>query len=428
MRVCHNPRPSKRLQLASGRNLCHLQVMGEPAEVISNQVFDEMVALRRELHRHPELSGEERMTSQRIASRLASLPLEVRTGVGGHGIVADLKGQVDGPMVALRADMDALPVVEETGLPFSSQVPGVMHACGHDGHTSMLFGALHLLCERPAIGPVRFLWQPSEETASGARAMITDGALEGVGMIFGGHLDRHYPPGVLAITEGPVNAATDMFRIEIRGKGGHAGRPHETLDAVVAASLLVTALQTIVSREVNPAHPSVVTVGTFTAGTAANVIAGQAVLEGTIRSQDLETRLHLHQAIERISKSIGQLHGAVVDVGIRSGTPVLVNSSEMATLARQAARDALGAQSVVELHTANMGGEDFAEFLQTVPGSYIRIGGQVAGLENQPAHSSRFDFDERAMAAGAVWFAQVARLASQRLCDEALRHDHGGLA
>lgn len=387
-------------------------------ERVPRKVYEEMVELRRELHQFPELSGREEETARRILARLERYPVEVKVGVGGFGIVADLPGTHDGPRVALRADMDALPVVEETGLPFASRHPGCMHACGHDGHSSMLLGALALLHAEPPVGPVRFIWQPAEETASGARAMIEAGVLEGVHLIFGGHLDRHYLPGLFAISEGAVNAATDVFRIEIRGKGGHAGRPHETLDAVVAGSLLVTALQTIVSREVNPAFPSVVTVGVFHAGTAPNVIAGQALLEGTIRTQDAATRSHLYQAIERISKSIGQLHGAAVAVTFTKGTPVLVNQAEMVELCRRAAVETLGYASVVELHTANMGGEDFAEYLQHVPGAYVRIGGQVAGLENQPAHSSRFDFDERAMAAGAAWFAHVARLASVRVTQQ----------
>lgn len=389
------------------------QTMDALHRTVSRRVFEAMVELRRELHQFPELSGREEATAQRIAARLERFPVSVRRNVGGFGIVADLAGAAEGPLVALRADMDALPVFEETGLPFASSTPGCMHACGHDGHSSMLLGALALLHAEPAEGPVRFIWQPAEETASGARAMIGDGVLDGVSFIFGGHLDRHYLPGVLAISEGAVNAATDVFRIEIRGKGGHAGRPHETLDAVVAGSLLVTALQTIVSREVNPAFPSVVSVGVFQAGTAPNVIAGQAVLEGTIRTQDEATRAHLHQAIDRIAKSIGQLHGAKVAVTFTRGTPVLLNTKAMVTLARAAAADVLGQDSVVELHTANMGGEDFAEYLQHVPGAYVRIGGQVAGLENQPAHSSRFDFDERALAAGAAWLAQVARVASR---------------
>ncbi len=387
-------------------------------DVVPQPVFARMTKLRRELHRHPELSGQEEQTAKRIAHELSVLGLESRGNVGGHGLIADLPGAKPGPMVALRADMDALPVFEETGLDFASQIPGKMHACGHDGHAAMLLGAAELLLKEPPPTPVRLIWQPAEETASGAEAMVKAGALEGVSMIFGGHVDRHYPPGVLAISDGPVNAATDYFRIEIKGQGGHAGRPHEALDAVVAGSLLVTALQTIVSREVNPAKPSVLSIGRFDAGTAPNVIAGRAVLEGTIRTQHRDVQEHLHRAVRRISASIGQLHGADVQVEIQESTPLLENLPPMAELARAAARQALGESSVTTLHTANMGGEDFAHYLAQVPGCYVRFGSQIPGLENQPAHSSRFDFDERAMSAGAAWFDRVARLAGERLARE----------
>ncbi len=389
--------------------------MTEYQPPLPRNIFEQMVALRRDLHRFPELSGEEARTAQRIGHELTRLGLDYRGGVGGHGIIADIPGTSEGPRVALRADMDALPVPEETGLPFASEVPGVMHACGHDGHASMLLGAALLLLDKPARRPVRLIWQPQEETASGAQAMIRDGALEGVGMIFGGHLDRHYGPGVLAISSGPVNAATDTFTIAITGQDGHGARPHEALDAVVAGSLLVTALQTIVSREVNPARPSVISVGRFIAGTAPNVIAGRALLEGTIRAQHTDTQEHLHRAIRRIATSVAQLHGAHVDVDIKRLTPVLDNTAEMAALARGAAVAALGQDSVVELATANMGGEDFAHFLTHVPGCYVRFGSQVPGLESQPAHSSRFDFDERSLGAGAAWFAEVARRAADAL-------------
>ncbi len=378
---------------------------------VPHEVYSRMVGLRRDLHRHPELSGEEARTAQRIADELSQLGIACRTGVGGHGVVAELPGREPGPAIALRADMDALPIVEQTGLPFASEVHGKMHACGHDGHAAILLGAAMLLKERPVATPVRLIWQPAEETASGAEAMLRDGVMDSVAMVFGGHLDRNYPAGTLAISEGPVNASTDMFRIEIAGQDGHGARPHEALDAVVAGALLVTALQTIVSRELDPAQASVVSVGSFHAGTAPNVIAGRAVLEGTIRAQLPATREHVHRAIERIARSVGQLHGASVDVNIRHCTPALSNSKEMAALARRAAATCFGEGSVVELLTANMGGEDFAHFLTRVPGCYVRFGSGGEGL-NQPAHSSRYDFDERSMAAAAAWFCEVAHQAA----------------
>jgi amidohydrolase len=382
-------------------------------------VFKKMVSLRRDLHRHPELSDQEEQTAKRIINQLKRIGIPFKSEVGGHGVVAEIPGIAKGPVVALRADMDGLPIHEETGLSFSSVNEGIMHACGHDGHSSMLLGAAEILAQgdSPPL-PVRLIWQPSEENANGAKAMISAGVLENVGMIFGGHLDRHYPPGALIVTQGAVNASTDIFKIVIQGKQGHGARPHETIDAVVVASLLVTALQTIVSREVDPASPSVISVGSLHAGTAYNVIAGTAVLEGTIRAQDGKVRDHLQKAISRIAEAIGQLHGAKVETVLTLGTPPVINTPEMTLLAREAALNVVGEEGVQPLHTVNMGGEDFSCFLDHVPGGYIRFGAQVQGREGFPAHSSRFDFDERALATGAAWFVQMAKVAGKYLDKE----------
>ncbi len=391
--------------------------MGEPLDdLVPQQVYARMVELRRELHRYPELSFKEHQTADRIGARLDDLGIAHRR-VAQTGIVADLPGQHEGPIVALRGDTDALPIVEETGLPFSSEHHGVMHACGHDGHASMLVGAAELLVANPAPLPVRLLWQPAEEKGAGAKAMVAEGVLEGVAAIFGGHLDRHYPPGTLVITDGAVNASTDHFIIRIRGQQGHGARPHEALDAVVVGSLLVTAIQTIVSREINPAHPSVITVGSFTAGTAPNVIAGSATLEGTIRSQDNKVREHLIGSLQRVAQAIGQLHDANVTFELVPGTPALLNDPAVAEVAREAARMVIAPEGVIPMPTANMGGEDFAVFLERVPGCYIRFGSQIPGRENFPAHSSQWDFDETALAIAARWFEAVAHQAARRLLE-----------
>jgi hippurate hydrolase len=309
----------------------------------------------------------------------------------------------------------ALPIFEERGLDVSALNEGVMYACGQDGHTSILLGAAQLLLDKkPPVG-VRIIWQPAEETASGAEAMVAAGCLDNVAAIFGGHLDRHYPPGTLVITPGAVNASTDLFTIEIEGRQGHGARPHEALDAVVVGSLLVTALQTIVSREVDPAHPSVISVGSFHAGAAPNVIAGRASLGGTIRSQSPEVRAHLHRSLHRIADAVGTLHQAKIILNIDMRTPALVNTSAMVDLARDAARRVVSEEQIVELRTVNMGGEDFATYLDHVPGCYIRYGAQVEGRESFPAHSSQFDFDERAMATGAAWLAAAAHVAGERI-------------
>lgn len=385
---------------------------------IDPQIFDRMVSFRRDLHQHPELSWEEQRTSNRVSSELERLGVRHRR-VRETGIVADLPGPKGVPVVALRADMDALPIQEETGLEFASTNPGVMHACGHDGHMSMLLGAAELLVgdggELQA--PVRLIFQPAEERGLGAKAMVEEGALEDVALIFGGHLDRYFTWGSLIVTEGPVNAATDAFKIHITGQAGHAARPHETVDAVVVGSLMVMAIQTIVSREVNPAYPAVVSVGRFDAGTVANAIAGQATLEGTIRTQDSEVRAHFKNSVKRIAESVAQLHSANARVSFVSGTPPVLNLPPETALAREAALRVVSEKKVKQLTQANMGGEDFAYYLEEIPGCYIRFGSRIPNRRNHPAHSSKFDFDERALGVGALWLAEIARVAGRHVAE-----------
>jgi hippurate hydrolase len=386
--------------------------------LIRQEVYDRIVSVRRWLHRYPELSGRETNTAAVIADFLQGLGVPYRTNVAGTGVVADIPGTAGVPCVVLRADTDALPIHEETGLEFASVHAGVMHACGHDGHTAMLLGAAALLSEEKDLpAPVRLIFQPAEEKGTGAQAMIQAGALDGAGLIFGGHLDRHYQPGVIVVAEGAVNASSDNFTIEIIGQGAHGARPHESIDAVVVGSLMIMALQTIVSREIDPARPSVVSVGQFQAGTAPNVIAGQAKLSGTVRAQDASVRRQLLSSIRRIAESIAQLHGAKIHVTVTEGTPPLINPPDMADLARRAAVEAVGEVNVLPLKTANMGAEDFSYYMEHIPGAYVRFGGQVPGKEGFPAHSSKFDFDEEALAVGAAYYQAVAKIAGLRLRD-----------
>jgi len=382
-------------------------------------LYKKLVKVRRDLHQHPELSWQEERTAAKVAEFLTGLGIVFETGVAGHGIVATIPGRDSSRgAVALRADIDALPIHEATGLAFASENDDVMHACGHDGHTTILLGAAALLAAEPELpAPVKLLFQPAEETGKGASTVLETGALDDVAMIFGGHIDRHYPLGTIIVSDGAVNASSDTFSIKISGKGGHGGRPHETVDAVVAGSLLVTALQTIVSREVNPAHPSVISVGTFQAGTASNVIADRAELTGTIRAQDPDVRLYLHDSIQRIAAAVAQLHGAQVEANISVGTPPLINSPAMASLAREAATQIVGEDSVLPLAVANMGAEDFAYYLERIPGCYVRFGTVVEGQEAWPAHSSRFDFDERTLGFAAAYYHAIARVASHHLLE-----------
>lgn len=384
--------------------------------LISTDLLDEIIQFRRDLHKHPELSWQETRTCEKICKKLESWSISYRV-VAGTGIIADLNPGLTKKCIAFRADIDALPVFEETGLEFSSVNNGVMHACGHDGHTSMLLGAVKTLANENLPYSLRFIFQPGEEHGNGATRMIAEGALEDVAAIFGGHVDRHYKPGEIIISEGAVNASTDQFSITINGQGGHGARPHESIDAVVVGSLIVMALQTIVSREVDPARPSVVSVGVFSAGTASNVIAGTAKLEGTIRALDNDVRYYLRQAIERVANSVGQLHNAQVVVEFIDGTPPLYNEVEMTELSRHAARTVIHEKYIKKLHTVNMGGEDFSYYLENVPGSYVRFGSQVKGRESFPAHSSKFDFDERVLAIGAAYFVAMAKIAGKKFLE-----------
>jgi hippurate hydrolase len=377
-------------------------------------LLDWMIEIRRDLHQHPELGWQEVRTAARIESALEDLGLEPRR-VRGTGVVADLAGPDGLPMVALRADIDALPIQEETGLPYTSVNDGVMHACGHDAHAGMVLGAAALLVEDDNLpAPVRLIFQPAEEMGAGAAALVEEGVLDGVGAIFGGHVDRHYPTGTLVIADGIVNAATDEFRIVITGQEAHAARPHEAIDAVVVGSLIVMAIQTIVSREIDPAHPSVVSVGRFDAGSAHNVIAGQAELAGTVRAHETAVREHLRTSLRRVCESVAQLHMARIDLSFEEGTPALINESDMADLARRAGANVVGAEQVrARVRGANMGGEDFSWYLPHVPGCYIRLGARLEGREGFPAHSSRFEVDEHVLAVGAAWFREIAHVAGR---------------
>lgn len=386
---------------------------GAPFEaLVDERVYARMVATRRDLHRHPELGFDVGRTADRVAAHLDEIGVAWRRAAGA-GLVADLPGPGGVPRIALRADLDALPIQERTGLEFASEVEGVMHACAHDGHAAMVLGAAELLAGRELPAPVRLLFQPAEELGGGAKAMIEDGALDGVDLVFGGHLDPHFPTGTLAVTRGPVNASVDTFRIVISGREGHAARPHEGLDAVVVGSMLVMALQTIVAREVAPAEPSVVTVGSFKAGRTANVIAGSAELEGTIRAHGEETRAHLVRSVKRIAESIAAVHGATLEMEFVEGAPVLVNEGRPLEIARAAAIAVVGEPRVTWMKTPNMGGEDFSFYLREARGCYIRFGSRGGDRTSFPAHSSQFDFDESALAIGAAWFSEVALAAGR---------------
>jgi amidohydrolase len=318
--------------------------------------------------------------------------------------------------VALRGDIDALPIDEATGLPFASRVSGVMHACGHDVHATWAVGAAALLAANPAAGDVLVVLQPAEETGSGALSIIESGALDGVRAIFGGHVDRRFEVGQVVADEGPLAASADMFEIELRGGGAHAARPHESRDPIVAAAAVISALQSIVSRRLNPATPGVVTIGSIHAGTAPNVIPDHATLSGTIRAVESESRAMMVAELEHVTKAVAAGFGVDVRIAMSDGTPPIVNPSEPTRWARAAATAVLGASNVVPLGFLNMAAEDFAHYMEHIPGCFMRVGAREAGGAVIPAHSPMFFPAEHSIFVGAAVLAECARTASRALC------------
>src|SRR5918996_2020607 len=315
----------------------------------------------------------------------------------------------DAPVVAVRGDIDALPITEETGLPYASERPGVMHACGHDVHAAWAVGAAYLLSREPAEGDVLIVLQPAEETGRGAPAVLKSGALDGVAAIFGGHVDRRFPVGQVVAQPGPLAASADTFAITLTGKGAHAARPHEGADPIVGAGALIAALQTIVSRRLDPTAPAVLTVGTIHAGTAPNVIPETAALSGTLRAVDTQTRVRLQAEVRRLAEEIARAYGLRAEVTLELGPPPVVNPSGPAGWARRAAQRVLGDNAVVPLGLTNLAAEDFACYLERMPGCFLRIGAREAGGEAIAAHSPRFHAAEESIFVGAAVLAEAAR-------------------
>lgn len=385
---------------------------------MDQRALERLMVLRRWFHQHPELSFQEAGTAQRIMLELDRLGIRYDYAGVGHAVI----GQVDGldetaPAVGLRADMDALPGYETTGAAYASERPGVVHACGHCAHMAMLIGCAGLLTENPPPAPVRLVFQPAEEKGGGARVAIEDGALDGVAAMYGCHVTHEYETGRIMVRDGPVTAQSDGFTIRVRGKGGHGARPHETVDAVVVSGFLITALQTLVSRESNPLHPSVVTIGSVHSGSAANVIAEEAELRGSIRSTRPETRAHIHSGIRRMVGAAAELHDCKISVDIKDGYPPVVNDPLASQIARQAAAETVGADGVIAAEYPSMGSEDFAYYLEKVPGCFVRIGARGPDSVAVPLHSPGFDIDERALGIGAKYFDRVARLSFRHLAE-----------
>ena len=375
-----------------------------------------LVELRRAIHADPELSFQEERTAQKLERALTALNDATVRRVAKTGVVARVRGRDSSlPLVAIRGDIDALPVREETGLPFSSHNEGVMHACGHDVHATWAVGAAALLAQRPAAGDVLVVLQPAEETGRGAPAIIESGALDDVRAIFGGHVDRRFPVGQVVADEGPLAASADMFEIELVGQGAHAARPHESADPIVGAGALIGALQTIISRRLNPANPGVVTIGTVRAGTASNVIPDRATLTGTVRAVDAPSRTLMLDEVRRIAEATAGTYRLTAHVKLDLGTPPIVNPPNATAWARRAATALLGESNVVPLGFLNLAGEDFAHYMERIPGCFLRIGAREAGGVAIPAHAPKFYAAEESIFVGAAVLAETARIASDAL-------------
>jgi amidohydrolase len=368
------------------------------------QVADELVRLRRHLHVHPELSLEERETAAFIAEQLAALRLDdLRTGVGKTGVLGTLRGAKPGPVTLLRADIDALPVRELTQTEYRSQNDGVMHACGHDGHTAILLSAAKTLADRRADvpGTLVFCFQPGEEGLAGNKLMIEDGALENphVDRTFALHLYTGLDVGKVGVRDGAFFASADEFTLRIRGKGGHGGMPHMAQDPVAAAGYFIALLQTIVSREIGPKDPVVVTVGHIEAGTTFNVIPDEALLRGTVRTFDPEIRASMPQRIERIAKGLGEALRVEPSMEYRWSYPPTINDKAMNDVVREVGRNVVGAENVVE-HDIVTWAEDMSFMQEQRPGAYFIVGARGDERTSFPHHSARFDIDERALEVG----------------------------
>ena len=362
--------------------------------------YEEMVAWRRYLHQNPELSFHEYRTAEFVANHLQSWDIEVRKNVGGNGIVGLLRGSSEGPTVALRADMDALPIQDEKNCAYSSLTKGVMHACGHDAHTSTLLGIAKVASQHRSQlkGNLVFLFQHAEEiTPGGADSMIQDGALEGVDAVFGVHLWTPFPVGHVYSKAGPLMAAPDEFTIHIQGKGGHGGLPHQTIDSIYVASQLVVNLQSIVSRQIDPIEPCVVSVGSFHGGSSFNVIAETSVLNGTVRTFNAELRQDVKERLERIVHATCEMYQASYKINYKLGYPTVVNDGKEAERFFKVSTELFGAEAVHESPLI-MAGEDFSYYLNRRPGCFMFVGaGNVEAGIIHPHHHPKFDIDEKSM-------------------------------
>ena len=372
-------------------------------------IAEEIISIRRDIHKHPELGFEVHRTAELVSKHLNNLGFEVSTGIGKTGVVGDLIGKNDGPTIGLRADMDALPIQETSDLPYSSVNEGVMHACGHDGHTAMLLGAATIIkqLQDKLNGNVRFIFQPAEEGDGGARYMIEDGCLDSVNEIYGIHLWNYQQYGEVGVKEGPILAAADVFSITIKGVGGHGAAPQGTVDAVLVSAHLITALQSIVSRNTNPLESTVITIGQINGGHNFNVIADEIVLKGTARSYTEENRQLIKNRMKEIISGVEKTFSAEIDITYSEGYPPTVNDKNTYDKLMKSAQKIVGDKCGFPY--LSMGGEDFSYYAERIPGCFFFVGSSPSNkkLRSVPHHCSHFDIDENALLIGSSIFVQL---------------------
>jgi len=385
-------------------------MINQKIKVAITNYSDELTALRRKLHSEPELSFEEVKTTAFICAYLDALGIPYRK-TEPTGVIAEVKGAAGGKTVALRGDMDALSVDQlNTHVPYASKVEGKMHACGHDAHTSMLLIAAKALSDvkNELPGNVRLLFQPAEEIAQGAKAMVDQGAMDGVDNVFGIHIWSQIPTHKVACSPGPSFAAADIFKVHFTGKGGHGAIPQDCIDAALVASSFVMNVQTVVSRTIDPQQAAVLTVGKMEVGTRFNIIAENALIEGTVRTFNQDVRNHIEKNISQYAKSVADMYGATAEVEYIRGTEPVINDEESANLVQQVAAEAFGADVVYD-EKPTMGAEDFSFFLDKAPGSFALVGSGNPEKDTEWSHHhGNFDIDEDALVTGAELYAQYA--------------------
>ncbi|PLZ06209.1 M20 family metallopeptidase [Fischerella thermalis] len=379
---------------------------------LATTIAPRLIEIRRHIHSHPELSGQEYQTAAFVAGVLSSSGLHVQEGVGKTGVIGELQGTgEDKRILAIRTDMDALPIQERSGLEFASRIEGIMHACGHDVHTTVGLGTAMILAQiaEEISGKVRFLFQPAEEIAQGASWMVADGAMDQVSGILGVHVFPSIPAGSIGVRYGALTAAADDLEIIIMGESGHGARPHEAIDAIWIASQVITTLQQAISRTQNPLRPVVLSIGKINGGRAPNIIADKVQLLGTVRSLHPETRANLPNWIERIVASVCNSYGAKYQVNYRQGIPSVQNDYFLTQLLQSSAEEAWGSDRVQVLPEPSLGAEDFSVYLERSPGSMFRLGvGFKDRVINYPLHHPQFEIDESAIVTGVVTMAYTA--------------------